>query len=163
MPDLLIFMGSEAENAAVTNKKLVIREMTIDFIIKQYHNLNSSQTAISQRGSFMNMKINQIFAGLFLSSAAAFANANCYGTANSYNCYDSQSGNSYNVQKYGNTTQMQGYNANTGNSWSQNSNTYGNQTYTQGTASNGNSWNQTTTPNAVYGTDSRGNYYYRNR
>jgi hypothetical protein len=86
------------------------------------------------------------------------AYANCYGTASNYSCYDMNSGNSYNVQKYGNTTNMQGYNANTGSTWSQNSNTYGNTTQIYGN-SNGRSWNETITPNSVYGTDSRGNNY----
>jgi hypothetical protein len=99
----------------------------------------------------------------FLSLNISIAAANCVGTANSYNCYDGRSGNSYNVQKYGNSTYMQGYNAGTGSTWSQQSNTYGNSTYMNGTSSSGSSWNQTITPNSVYGTDSRGNYYSRPR
>ncbi len=95
--------------------------------------------------------------------ASTQASATCYGSANSYSCND-LSGNSYNVQKYGNTTNMQGYNAGTGSSWSQNSQTYGNTTHIQGN-SNGNSWNQTiqTMPGMTTysGTDSRGNYFNR--
>jgi hypothetical protein len=89
--------------------------------------------------------------------------ANCFGSANNYNCFDARTGNSYSVQKYGNSTQMQGYNSGTGSSWSQNSQTYGNTTNVYGTASNGSSWNQTITPNATYGTDSRGNSFYAPR
>ena len=98
-------------------------------------------------------------AGLF--SSPVFAN--CTGSANFYNCYDVRSGNSYSVQKYGNSTSMQGYNSGTGNSWSQQSYNYGNTTNTYGTASNGSSWNQTTTPYGTYGTDSRGNSFYAPR
>lgn len=102
-----------------------------------------------------------LIASLFacgLSSHAA-----CYGTANNYNCNDA-SGNSYNVQKYGNTTNMQGYNASTGSNWSQNSQTYGNTTQIQGQA-NGRSWNETiqTMPGMTTysGTNSQGQSYMK--
>lgn len=95
--------------------------------------------------------------------AAASAQASCYGSSNYYNCNDS-SGNSYNVQKYGNTTNLQGYNAGTGSTWTQNSQTYGNTTQIQG-YTNGKSWNQTiqTLPGMTIqsGTDSRGNSFTR--
>ena len=94
-----------------------------------------------------------------LMTLSATSQAACYGTANNYNCTDA-GGNSYNVQKYGNTTNMQGYNASTGSNWSQNSQTYGNTTQIQGNT-NGNPWNQTiqTMPGMTTysGTDSRGN------
>jgi ABC-type uncharacterized transport system permease subunit len=95
---------------------------------------------------------------LSLTSQAA-----CYGSANSYNCNDA-SGNSYNVQKYGNTTNMQGYNASTGSNWSQNSQTYGNTTQIQGQA-NGRAWNETiqTMPGMTTysGTNSQGQPYMK--
>ncbi len=95
---------------------------------------------------------------LSLSSAAA-----CYGAANSYNCNDAI-GNSYNVQKYGNTTNMQGHNAGTGSNWSQNSQTYGNTTQIQGQA-NGRAWNETiqTMPGMTTysGTNSQGQSYIK--
>ena len=95
--------------------------------------------------------------------AAEFANATCVGSGAFTTCTDA-SGNSYNVQRHGNTTNMQGYNAGTGSSWTQNSQTYGNTTYIQGN-SNGNSWNQTiqTMPGMTIqsGTDSRGNSFTR--
>lgn len=37
-----------------------------------------------------------------------------------YSCYDYNTGNSYNVSKIGNQTHVNGYNSNTGSSWSQN-------------------------------------------
>ena len=44
MPDLLIFTGSDAANAVATKNKLVISEITVDFIIKQYHNEISTRS-----------------------------------------------------------------------------------------------------------------------
>lgn len=92
------------------------------------------------------------------------AGAACFGSGSMYTCNDA-SGNTYNVQRYGNTTQVQGYNGQTGNSWSQSSTTMGNTTITNGTAGNGNSWNSTTTTmpgmSTTYGTDSRGNTFSR--
>ena len=38
MPDLLIFTGSDAAKAVTANKRLDSREITVDFITKQYHN-----------------------------------------------------------------------------------------------------------------------------
>jgi len=101
---------------------------------------------------------------IVLASATAFAaNASCFGSSNIYSCND-QNGNTYNVQKFGNTTNMQGYNASTGSTWSQNSQTYGNSTFIQGN-SNGNSWNQTiqTMPGMTTysGTDSSGNSFHK--
>lgn len=107
------------------------------------------------------MKNAFIFTTLLLASSSMYAS--CYGTGNIYTCNDN-SGNSYNVQKFGNTTQVQGYNPNTGSSWNQTSQTYGNTTYSNGTASNGNMWNQTTIRNGsvgttTFGTDSEGNAF----
>ena len=98
---------------------------------------------------------------LGLTSVNAFAQ--CYGSATYYNCYDLNSGNDYTVQKIGNTTYVDGYNSGTGNRWSQESSTYGNITYTNGTAANGNSWDMTTqtigNTRFIDGTDSRGNSF----
>jgi len=96
-------------------------------------------------------------------TALAFsANAGCYGSGSYKTCTD-DSGNTYNVQRYGNTTNVQGYNAQNGTNWSQTSNTYGNTTQTYGTAGNGQNWNSTTitSPGMTqqYGTDSRGNSF----
>jgi len=99
---------------------------------------------------------------LFVTLLPVAAHAACYGTGNLYNCND-PSGNSYNVQRYGNTTNTQGYNSGTGSSWSQNSTTVGNTTYHNGTAANGNSWSGTTSTyggvTTRQGVDSRGNVY----
>lgn len=95
--------------------------------------------------------------------SVAAAEASCFGSSNFYTCTDT-SGNTYNVQKFGGMTNMQGYNASTGSSWSQNSQTFGNITHIQG-STNGNVWNQTiqTMPGMTTysGTDSRGNYFNR--
>ncbi len=108
------------------------------------------------------MKSKLLFV-LALMTLSATSQAACYGTANNYNCSDA-SGNSYNVQKYGNTTNMQGYNASTGSNWSQNSQTYGNTTQIQGQA-NGRAWNETiqTMPGMTTysGTNSNGRSYMK--
>jgi hypothetical protein len=67
------------------------------------------------------------------------AQAACYGSGSFQTCYDN-SGNSYTVNQYGNQTQMNGYNANTGSQWSQTTNTMGNTTYSNG-QTNGQQWN----------------------
>lgn len=70
--------------------------------------------------------------------------SNCVGGDSLYTCYDSQSGNSYQVSKLGNTTYVNGSNANTGSNWSQTTTTLGNMATTHGYDKDGNSWNQTT-------------------
>jgi len=112
--------------------------------------------------SHLIQSVKSLFVAAALLSSVP-ASANCFGSANSYTCNDLSSGNSYNVQKFGNSTYMQGYNSNTGNTWNQNSHTYGNTTNVYGTASNGQNWNQTITPYGTYGTDSRGNSFYKPR
>jgi len=87
----------------------------------------------------------------------------CVGGAAYQTCNDA-SGNSYSVSRYGNTTQVNGYNGNTGSQWSQTSQTLGNSTYTNGTAANGASWNETQTNygngmRSINGTDSNGNSF----
>ena len=87
--------------------------------------------------------------------------AQCYGTKDYSNCYDN-SGNSYTVTRYGDTTNVQGSSAK-GNTWQQTSNTYGDMTITNGTAANGNTWNSTTIDYggmvSTSGTDSKGNNF----
>ena len=106
--------------------------------------------------------MKRIITAAVLTLTAVTSNAACYGSANVYSCSD-LSGNTYNVQRYGNTTSVQGYNPNTGNSWSQQSYQYGNQTHTYGNASNGNSWSRTDTPYGSYGTNSNGQPFYYGR
>ncbi|WP_174863261.1 hypothetical protein [Comamonas jiangduensis] len=101
--------------------------------------------------------------GIALFTAASSVHASCFGGDTYKTCTDN-SGNSYSVQKYGNSTYVQGMNAQ-GESWSQQSQTYGNTTYHNGTAKDGNSWNGTTSTfggtTVHQGTDSRGNGYYK--
>lgn len=102
-----------------------------------------------------------LLSGLFVSSA----NAGCYGSESMYNCNDAQSGNNYQVTKFGGVTSMTGNNSRTGSRWSQNSTTYGNITQQNGTSSDGSSWRQTIQKNSLTGgttysgTDSKGNHY----
>jgi hypothetical protein len=89
------------------------------------------------------------------------ANATCFGSSAFQTCNDN-SGNSYSVRRLGNSTYMNGYNANTGSNWSQNSRTFGNTTYHNGYDAGGNSWNlmQRRIGGSTYysGTDSDGNF-----
>ncbi|MFP3703365.1 hypothetical protein SB783_05130 [Paraburkholderia sp. SIMBA_009] len=96
-----------------------------------------------------------------LVSASAFSN--CVGGPNLETCNDSN-GNSYTVNRMGSMTSMNGYNAQTGSTWNQTSNTYGNTTQINGNAANGAHWNETIQNygngnRSIYGTDSRGNAY----
>lgn len=90
------------------------------------------------------------------------AQARCVGTSSFQTCTD-DSGNQYTVQRYGNTTNVQGFNANTGSTWSQSSSTFGNTTHHNGIASDGNAWSGTTNRygNTINhnGIDSKGNFY----
>ena len=104
------------------------------------------------------MKLNLIALTLRMSTNQAFAN--CIGTDNFYTCYDAPSGNSYSVNKIGNSTYMDGSNIGTGSRWSQESHTYGSTTNIYGRSSDGSDWNSTITPYATYGTDSDGNSFY---
>src|SRR3954452_25358597 len=72
--------------------------------------------------------------------AVNVASAACYGTDTFQNCDDS-SGDSYTINRFGDTTIMSGGNAQTGSSWSQNSTTLGDTTFHNDRASGGNSWN----------------------
>lgn len=94
--------------------------------------------------------------GLMIPTAA---NAGCVGTGKLKTCWDNN-GNSYTVNKIGNSTYANGYSSQTGSTWNQQSYKSGTTTQTYGQAANGRSWNQTSTPYSTYGTDSDGNSYY---
>lgn len=94
---------------------------------------------------------------------ATSGHAACFGSGSFTTCSDS-SGNSYTVNRMGNQTYMNGSNARTGSTWSQQSMDLGNMTMTNGQASNGNSWNSTTMNlgggmTSIYGQDSQGNSF----
>jgi hypothetical protein len=107
----------------------------------------------------MRTLFRTILAGMLIVGSL---NAQCVGSSSFSNCWDN-SGNSYTVQRFGNTTVVNG-SASNGNTWSQTSQTFGNTTYTNATSADGSSWNQTTirTGNSIttYGTDSNGNSFY---
>ena len=106
------------------------------------------------------MKLLVMLALIALTSTPALAD--CIGTGNFKTCYD-DSGNTYSVSKYGNTTNVNGYNSSTGSSWSQQSNKVGNTTFTTGTSADGNNWDSTTqkigSGSITYGTDSNGDSF----
>ena len=91
-------------------------------------------------------------ASLFVATAA---HADCYGSANLYNCQD-ESGNQYQVNKFGNMTQMQGSNPSTGTNWNQTTQSFGNSSYTNGFDSDGNAWSAQKFGNTTTYTDSNG-------
>ena len=97
-----------------------------------------------------------LFFGYQLSAA-------CLGSGAFQTCYD-DSGNSYTVNRLGNSTYTNGYNAQTDSFWNQQSHTYGNTTQHSGTT-NGNNWNMTQTQNSFgqtfSGTDSSGESFYK--
>jgi hypothetical protein len=103
------------------------------------------------------------YLGLLLAFAAgsAAAQSHCYGSTTNYSCNDVHSGNSYNVSKFGGNTQVNGYNAQTGSTWNQNSTHVGNTTYVNGNT-NGRAWSQTIQASpgmtTYFGTDSKGVY-----
>lgn len=101
--------------------------------------------------------------GIMLTSFSTYANSNCFGSDTMYTCNDYKTGNTYNVSKFGGSTQVQARNSRTGSTWSQNTQTYGNQSHTTGRDQNGNTWRHNTNQvgNTQYynGSDSNGNYY----
>ena len=105
--------------------------------------------------------MKKLIVALSLVSVAGFANAACVGSDSFYTCSDN-SGNNYNVQKFGNTTNVYGNNSRTGSNWSSSSTDFGTMTITNGTT-NGNSWNKTDTKYGSYGTDSNGRSFNYNR
>ncbi len=72
--------------------------------------------------------------------AVNVASAACYGTDTFENC-DNSSGNSYTINRFGDTTMMIGGSVQTGNSWSQDLETLGDTTFHNDHTNNGNSWN----------------------
>lgn len=110
-------------------------------------------------------KILAIAVILFAPTVFAYPNnnPNCFGSETNYTCRDNSTGNTYNVSKYGNTTSVQANNYRTGESWSQNTQNYGNQSYTNGRDKDGNTWrhstNQIGNTQFYNGSDSNGNTY----
>lgn len=107
----------------------------------------------------------KLLASIFIPLAvASAAHSACVGSGSFVTCTDS-SGNTYNIQRYGNTTYMQGSNPYTGSNWSQQSSTYSNTTYHNGIAADGSPWSGSTTriggTTFHQGIDSKGNPYSR--
>ena len=72
------------------------------------------------------LKHSRLLVACLTTAVAGVTHAQCYGTGAYQNFYDSNTGNSYSVQRYGSQTNVQGYNAQTGSNWSQHSSTIGN-------------------------------------
>lgn len=86
----------------------------------------------------------------------------CIGSGSLKTCYDDK-GNTYTVQKFGDTTYVDGQNSRTGTTWSQQSQKLGGSTFTTGQDADGNSWNSTATKmgssTIINGTDSDGDSF----
>ena len=108
------------------------------------------------------MKIRFILVAIFSTMFSTSVFAAYFGSKTVYTFTDA-SGNTYNVNKFGNTTLMNETNYRTGNTWSKTSQRIGNSTFTNGTAGNVNSWNSTTTSSGNFGTDSDGNSFFAPR
>jgi hypothetical protein len=87
--------------------------------------------------------LKSIAAATLIAAWAGAASASCVGTQTFATCYDGTSGNSYTIQRYGNTTQMQGTNARTGSNWSQETYDHGDTTFQYGRDSRGRNWSTT--------------------
>lgn len=102
---------------------------------------------------------------LLLSVASAHAQMNCIGSGAIQTCSDPRTGNTYDIQRIGNMTMMQGSNPRTGSRWNETSQTFGNTTMIDGTAANGQRWNSTITRSPgmeqQYGTDSNGRPFFQ--
>lgn len=77
-----------------------------------------------------------------LFALSGVAHAGCFGSDSFQTCTD-QNGNTYNVNRMGNMTTVNGYNRHTGSSWNESANTMGNTTIINGNAANGQHWNET--------------------
>jgi hypothetical protein len=100
----------------------------------------------------------------FVLAGSSPVRATCIGSDTFSTCSDN-SGNQYTVRRFGNSTYLNGSNAETGSTWSQTSRTLGNTTYHNG-VTNGNPWNMTDqrfeNTRTYSGTDSQGNnFFYR--
>ncbi|OYD77969.1 UNVERIFIED_ORG: hypothetical protein BDU10_3092 [Burkholderia sp. CF145] len=109
--------------------------------------------------------IKLLLSAILMALVSASAFANCFGGPSMQTCTDN-SGNSYAVNRYGNTTTVQGTNAQTGSSWHETANTYGNTTYINGQAANGANWNENITSygngnRIISGTNSSGQSFSR--
>ncbi len=107
------------------------------------------------------MRFNILLTAL-LSCLAFHASADCYGTDTFKTCYD-DSGNTYTVQNMGNSTFVQGTNAQ-GESWTQDTYRTDSMSQTYGTDADGNLWNSTSQSlygggSMTYGTDSNGDAF----
>lgn len=93
---------------------------------------------------------------------AGASSADCIGSGSLKTCFD-DNGNSYIVQKFGDSTYVDGSNSRTGSTWSQQSQKLGDSTYTTGRDADGNSWDSTATKmggsTVINGTDSEGDSF----
>lgn len=116
----------------------------------------------SDDGNSTDNETEEYLAGEESSSGHLIDRSNCTGSETMYTCVDPNNGNTYEITKYGNTTEVQGSSF-SGSTWSQTSETIGDTTYTTGYDKDGNEWTQTGEKigDTYYynGTDSDGNTF----
>ncbi len=112
----------------------------------------------------MRMLKSLLCGALVVMAGSATAQASCFGTGTLRTCTDT-SGNTYQTSRIGNSTFTNGFNAQNGTTWNQQSTRVGNTTMINGTAADGRSWNATINNTGsmrmITGTDSRGRGFTR--
>jgi hypothetical protein len=106
-----------------------------------------------------------ICAALALIASSVYAQVNCVGSDAFKTCTDMRTGNTYQVNRMGNMTNVYGSNPN-GSQWSQQSQQIGNMNITNGIDARGRAWNETqqTFGNGTVirsGTDGAGRPFYQ--
>ncbi|MCQ2966595.1 MAG: hypothetical protein MJ250_07675 [Alphaproteobacteria bacterium] len=90
--------------------------------------------------------------------------AKCFGSGSYKTCYDNN-GNTYEIMKFGNTTEVTGHNSRTGSQWSETVNQFGNTTTISGRDHRGNTWNEDIqrfgNTTSYSGRDSDGNSFHK--
>lgn len=112
--------------------------------------LNDESEILSQEDEYaysgsdhsIDSETDEYLIGELSSSEHLEDRSNCTGSETLYTCVDPNNGNTYEITKYGNTTEVQGRSL-SGSTWSQTSETIGNTTYTTGYDKDGNEWTQT--------------------
>ena len=113
-------------------------------------------------GNITDSEADEYLSGEQYSSGYISDSSNCTGSETMYTCVDPNNGNTYEITKYGNITEVQGSSL-SGSTWSQTTETIGGTTYTTGYDKDGNEWTQTGEKigDTYYynGTDSDGNAF----
>lgn len=155
--------AKKAEDAAYSFEETTLDdESEIESEADSYNYSDADTYIYSGNDNFTDSESEEYLVGEESSSGYVSDRSNCTGSETMYTCVDPNNGNTYEITKYGNTTEVQGSSL-SGSTWSQTSETIGNTVYTTGYDKDGNEWNQTGEKigNTYYynGTDSDGNTF----